>query len=135
MKLSISSKKISSSILISMTDVIFLLLLFLLIASSFTAQTGLPVKLPGSVSKEKQTQTALHIVYYNDKSISYKDKTYNIDSLGSVLKKEFKSKEQTVRLSAEKTTELQDLIDVMDIIRTAGYEKIFVATEPKPVKP
>ncbi|MDD4309636.1 MAG: biopolymer transporter ExbD, partial [Candidatus Cloacimonetes bacterium] len=38
-----------------MTDVIFLLLLFLLIASNFASQTGLPIKLPGSTTSVRQS--------------------------------------------------------------------------------
>ena len=48
MKLEISKKKISSTVLISMTDVIFLLLIFLLIASNFAAQTGLRLNTPSA---------------------------------------------------------------------------------------
>jgi len=40
MKLRVSKQRISTTMLISMTDVIFLLLLFLLIASNFVSQTG-----------------------------------------------------------------------------------------------
>lgn len=133
MKLGISSKKISTTVLISMTDVIFLLLLFLLIASNFLSQTGLAVKLPGSTSGQRQAHQVLQIVYFDDQNILFQNGIYNLTSLNSALKDEFKSSEQVIRLSADKTTQLQDLISVMDVIRSVGFEKIFVATEP--VKP
>ncbi|MDD3464192.1 MAG: biopolymer transporter ExbD [Candidatus Cloacimonetes bacterium] len=130
MKLEISRQKISSTVLISMTDVIFLLLIFLLIASNFAAQTGLPFKLPGSVSQERQTRQVLHIQYLNEKNIIFLDKSYNLDTLGEALKSEFSNPEQVVRLSAEKTTPLQSVINLMDVVRGAGFERVFVATEP-----
>ncbi len=130
MKLGISSKKISTTVLISMTDVIFLLLLFLLIASNFSAQTGLPFRLPGSESRQKQTLQVLQVVYLGEQKVQFGDKIYALEALRAVLQREFSSKEQVVRLSAERSTELQDLISVMDVIRGAGFEKIFVATEP-----
>jgi len=38
-----------------------------------------------------------------------------------------------VRLSAAKQTELQKIITLMDVIRAAGFERIFVATQrPEP---
>ncbi len=130
MKLGISRKKISSTVLISMTDVIFLLLIFLLIASNFAAQTGLPFKLPGSVSQERQTRQVLHIQYESDSKIVFLDKTYTMETLRPALEKEFSNPDQVVRLSAEKSTPLQNVISLMDVVRESGFERVFVATEP-----
>ena len=130
MKLGISSKKISTTVLISMTDVIFLLLLFLLIASNFSSQTGLPVKLPGSTSAQRQAHQVIHIVYFDAQRVLLNEAPFNLASLGPALETVYNSQEQVVRLSAEKTTPLQDVISVMDVIRAAGFEKIFVATDP-----
>lgn len=130
MKLGISRQKISSTVLISMTDVIFLLLIFLLIASNFAAQTGLPFKLPGSISQERQTRQVLHIQYQTENQIVFMDKTYTLDTLEQALKNEFNNPDQVVRLSAEKSTPLQSVINLMDVVRGAGFERVFVATEP-----
>lgn len=130
MKLGISSKKISSTVLISMTDVIFLLLIFLLIASNFAAQTGLPFKLPGSSSQQRQTPQVLHVQYQSDTLIEFMGKSYTVHTLGDALKKQFSSPEQVVRLSADKETPLQNVISLMDVVREAGFERVFVATEP-----
>jgi len=115
--------------LISMTDVIFLLIIFLLIASNFTSQTGLPVKLPGSVSASRMTNLTIHIVYRDEQNILLDGKNYDLKGLELALEDLFETNEQVVRLSAEKTTDLQSLINVMDVIRLTGFEKIFVATE------
>lgn len=115
--------------LISMTDVIFLLIIFLLIASNFTSQTGLPVKLPGSVSANRMTNLTIHIVYRDEQNILLDGKNYDLKGLELALEDLFETNEQVVRLSAEKTTDLQSLINVMDVIRLTGFEKIFVATE------
>lgn len=129
MKFKTSKSKISGTMLISMTDVIFLLIIFLLIASNFSSQSGLPVRLPGSVSSSRMTNQTLHIVYKDSENISFDGRNYDLDGLEIALKESFVSPEQVVRLSAEKSTELQAMINVMDIIRLAGFEKIFVATE------
>jgi biopolymer transport protein ExbD len=130
MKLSISKKRISTPVLISMTDVIFLLLIFLLIASNFASQTGLPVKLPGSTSAQRQAHQVLHIVFVNDNRIEFMGTAYNLDNLGEALRGQYQGPDQVVRLSADRTTELQKVIALMDVIREAGFERIFVATEP-----
>jgi biopolymer transport protein ExbD len=129
MKLEISSKRISTTVLISMTDVIFLLLLFLLIASNFSSQTGISVRLPGSSSGQRQAHQVLHIVYNSDSDVVFKNVRYNINTLGLALKREFAGKEQAVRLSANKDTPLQEVVTLMDVVRNAGFEKIFISTE------
>ena len=129
MKVQTSKRKISTTVLISMTDVIFLLLIFLLIASNFSSQTGIPVKLPGSSSANRQTHQVLNLVYAGGETVDFNGRTLPISELQLVLKPEFKSPDQVVRLSAQKTAELQNVIRVMDAIRLAGFEKIFVATE------
>lgn len=129
MKVKTSKRKISTTVLISMTDVIFLLLIFLLIASNFSSQTGIPVKLPGSSSASRQTHQVLNLVYAGGETVQFNGKTLPVSELQTILKPEFKSRDQVVRLSAQKTAELQKVIRVMDAIRLAGFEKIFVATE------
>lgn len=129
MKLTTSKKKISSTVLISMTDVIFLLIIFLLLSSNFASQTGLPIKLPASTSSQRQAQQVLHVIYESDTSILLLDKRYTLANLEPALKERFVNKDQVVRLSAEKKTELQKVISLMDVIRAAGFERIFVATE------
>lgn len=129
MKLQISKKRMSTTILISMTDVIFLLIIFLLIASNFASQTGLPIRLPGSNSAVRQTHQIVHIVYQDNENIVILGKKISMSELEQELKREYSSPEQVVRLSADKDVSLQTIITIMDIIRGSGFEKIFVATD------
>ena len=128
MKLRLSKQKISTTMLISMTDVIFLLIIFLLIASNFASQTGLPIKLPGSISPERQTLQTINITYFSDERVFYGDQQVSVPELKSMLERDFENPMQVVRLSAEDNTALQKVISLMDIVRSCGYEKIFVAT-------
>jgi len=119
-----------------MTDVIFLLIIFLLIASNFASQTGLPIRLPGSHSAVRQTHQVIQIVYASPENILFMGKKTDLENLKDHLAKHFESREQVVRLSADQQTSLQSIIEVMDIIRSAGYDRIFVATEAiKPNQP
>ena len=130
MKLRVSKQKISTTMLISMTDVIFLLLLFLLIASNFASQTGMPIKLPGSNTAARHNNQTISITYYSDGRIFFMDKQIQLSELKGELTPLFRDTEQVVKLSAEDKVELQKVITVMDIIRSVGFERIFVATTP-----
>ena len=131
MKIKLSKKKISSTMLISMTDVVFLLIIFLLIVSNFSSQTGLPVKLPGSKTAGRHSMQNISISYFADNRIFYNDEAISLEQLEIRLSADYQNPEQVVRLSAEDNLPLQKLIDLMDIIRASGFEKILVATEVK----
>lgn len=117
--------------LISMTDVIFLLLVFLLIASNFASQNGLPIRLPGSHTSERQTLQSISIKYYSNGQIFYNEMQTSLSEIRDLLSKDYLEPSQVVRISAEDDLALQQLIALMDIIRATGFEKIFVATEAK----
>ena len=131
MKLRVSKQRISTTMLISMTDVVFLLLIFLLIASNFASHTGLPIKLPGSSTSVRQSHQTLLITYFSDERVFFMDEQVTLSELPKLLKAQFKSPEQVVRLATENTVQVQKLINLMDIIRASGYERIFVATQEK----
>ncbi len=63
------------------------------------------------------TNLTIHIVYRDEQNILLDGKNYNLKGLELALEELFESNEQVVRLSAEKTTDLQSLINVMDVIR------------------
>jgi len=128
MKLRVSKQRITTTMLISMTDVIFLLLIFLLIASNFASQTGLPIKLPGSTTSVRQSHQTLLITFYDDGRLFFMDQPVSYSQLPELLKKQFKSPEQVVRVATENTVQVQKLISLMDTIRSCGFERIFVAT-------
>ena len=129
MKISPSNKKISVTYLISLTDVIFLLLIFLMLASNFVSQTGITVRLPGSSSSNRLTVKALEIIYIDSQHIRLNGIQMDITQFRVALPAYYQSPEQAVRLMAEKATPLQEIIGMMDILRNTGFEKITIATE------
>lgn len=129
MKLKRSRKSISTTMLISMTDVVFLLIIFLLIVSNFSSQSGLPIRLPGSRSADRHTSLDIQISIYTSGKLYYNQEEIALNDLHDKLEADFEDAAQVVRLSAEEDIALQRVIDVMDIIKIAGYDKIFVATE------
>ncbi len=117
--------------LISMSDVVFLLLIFLLIASNFASQTGLPIKLPGSSTAVRQSYQTMVITYYGDGRLFLSEQPLTMSELPQRLQQLYQSPEQVVRISTESNVPVQKLINLMDVIRAAGFERIFVATGDK----
>jgi len=108
-------------------DVIFQLLIFFMLSSSFTFQSGISVKLPKAVTsdviKEENlivTITGENVAYLNEKVITLKE-------LGESLKKEAKNR-RPLLIKADRRASVGRVVDVWDLCRNAGIEKINIAT-------
>ena len=69
MKFESSRKPISAFSLSSLTDIVFLLLVFFLLTSQFVIQTGVKVKLPASKMNEQSIPTKLIVSITEDNTI------------------------------------------------------------------
>ncbi len=112
----------------SMTDIIFLLLIFFMLTSSFITPSGLPVNLPSSKSstivmpKVNVTITPDLKYYVNDKVVAY-------NSLENAISQELKGEEGVVVLHVDKTVPVEHFVNVAGIA-TGLKAKVSVATKP-----
>lgn len=113
----------------SMTDIIFLLLVFFMLTSSFITPSGLPVNLPTSKSSTVELQKVSVTItkeldyYVNDKKVSKA-------LLEGQLKSKLTDKEGVVVLHIDSSVPTEHLIYVADIA-TALEAKVSIATKPK----
>ena len=70
----------------------------------------------------------INIKYYKGAVVFYNEMETDLNELRVLLKADFVDNTQVVRISAEQDIPLQELINLMDLIRASGFEKIFVAT-------
>lgn len=112
----------------SMTDIIFLLLIFFMLTSSFITPSGLPVSLPTSkastleMQKVSVTITADLDYYVNDKQVTKA-------MLEGELKSKLKGNQGVVVLHIDKTVPTEYLVDVAGIA-TALEAKVSISTKP-----
>lgn len=112
----------------SMTDIIFLLLIFFMLTSSFITPSGLPVNLPSSKSstivmqKVSVTITPDLRYYVNDRRVVQ-------SRLELELAKELEGKEGVVVLHIDKSVPTEYLVEVAGIA-TALKAKVSIATQP-----
>ena len=110
-----------------MIDVIFQLLIFFMLSSSFTFQSGINVKLPKAVTSDVikdenliVTITSENVAYLNDKVITLKE-------LGGVLEKAA-ARKRPLLIKADRRASVGRVVDIWDLCRKAGIEKINIAT-------
>jgi biopolymer transport protein ExbD len=129
--------KISASFsMASMSDLVFLLLIFFMITSTLVAPNAIKLLLPGSNSKTMAKQTVT--VYINEEEQFFvEENQVTEDALKAQLESNLVDQaEGTVVLRADKTVDVQYIVTVIDAVNTINQEKgtkhkVILATLPK----
>ena len=126
-----SKNKVSANFsMSSMTDIVFLLLIFFMLTSTLVSPNALKLLLPNSKARtlEKQTISVSitpEIEYYIE------DQKFPFDQLENQLKQRLANeKEPAIVLHADKTVDIEFAVKVMDIAYRNKY-KVVLATNPK----
>jgi len=117
----------------ALTDIVFILLIFFLLTSSFVVQTGVKVDLPQAnqmspLIKQDIVVTVAkggQVILVNEKKVS-RAKLY--ETLHSKLSKNL---EKLVIFKADKDVKLGKLVDMMDTAKRAGAKKVAIGTREK----
>ena len=126
-----SKNKVSANFsMSSMTDIVFLLLIFFMLTSTLVSPNALKLLLPNSEARtlEKQTISVSitpEIEYYIE------DQKFTFAQLENELKQRLSNKQEpAIVLHADKTVDIEFAVKVMDIAYRNKY-KIVLATNPK----
>ena len=126
-------KKIALNIT-PLIDVLFILIIFFTVSSTFLEQPGIELKLPDAESS--QTHTAQKVIIYIDKNetIYLNDEQVNINILVEYVQAKLaEQKEKNVVLRADTEVDYGVIINIMDLLRKKGIYKIIISTEkPSP---
>lgn len=111
-------------------DVIFQLLIFFMLSSSFTFQSGINVRLPKAITsdiiKEENfivTITSENIIYLNGTISTMKE-------IKNELSKPT-NKDRTILIKSDRRASMGRIVDIWDLCRNLGIEKINIATNQK----
>jgi biopolymer transport protein ExbD len=112
----------------SMTDIIFLLLIFFMLTSSFITPSGLPVNLPSSETSDIVMQEVT-VSVTKDLKYSVNDKVVARDQIKSELGSLLAGKKGQVVLHIDKEVPVEYLVEIGGI--AAGLEaNVSIATKP-----
>jgi len=111
-------------------DVIFLLLIFFMLTSSFIFQPGIKVDLPKAVTSEVIHEKNLNIVVKKDNSVYVDERRLDRDELLSRLRIASKS-EKPILIKADRKASLDRIVYIWDLCRQEGVKKINIATTQK----
>lgn len=125
-----SKHKVSASFsMSSMTDIIFLLLIFFMLTASFITPSGLPVNLPAAKSSEIVMQK-VSVTITKDLQYFVNNKKVGRGSLQSTLESSLAGREGVVVLHCDKSVPVERLVEVAGMA-TALRAKVSIATKPE----
>ena len=117
---------------ISLTDIIFLLLVFFLLSSTFVLQPGVKVQLPTTTTTDISSEKSVVVSVTKEGAIYLNDNLVNRIELGAQLRQMMLNVGNPILvLRADKAVTIETLVEVMDIAKTAGGERFVIATTPK----
>jgi biopolymer transport protein ExbD len=112
----------------SMTDIIFLLLIFFMLTSNFITPSGLPVSLPTSKSSNIVMQK-VSVTVTPDLQYFVNDKRSTFQNLKNDLAAELNGEEGVVVLHIDKVVPVEHLVNVAGIANELKA-KVSIATRP-----
>lgn len=115
-----------------MIDLIFLLLVFFIVTTSFTRDAGIDVKKPSAETAKSSESLTVMIGVDEFGSVFMDKKSVDVRSIrGRITALSAQNPELSVMVVADRRTDVESVVAVMDQCRLAGVEKVSLAAEKK----
>ncbi len=125
-------EKSPKKLLINITplvDVLFILIIFFVVTSTFIEQPGVKLELPkASTARPEKVEKAV-LVITRDEKIFFRSQPVTLEKLPAVIRQTMEqSSDHSLIINADEHVEHGFVIRVMDIARQNGVQKVVIAT-------
>jgi len=111
-----------------LVDVIFLLVIFFAVSTTFLDNAGLRLELPSSSSTASQEPKEITVVLAQDGTLSFEEEIVDREQLAERLTRALQQSERKiVVLRADTASTHGEVVQIMDLIRSSGAEALTVA--------
>ena len=113
-----------------MLDVVFIMLIFFIVTTSFVKEAGIEINRPSAATSESQDSASIFVAISERGEIWIDNRRVDVSSVrANVERLRAESPEGTVVIQADKFSQTGILVEVVDQVRAAGVENVFVASE------
>ncbi len=113
-------------------DVLFILIIFFTISSTFLEQPGIKLDLPKATSSQAQVVEKAVLYITKDSELYFKDDPVTLEALPEILRKAMGERsEKSLIINADQKVTHGLVVEVMDIARVNGVEKLVISAEPE----
>lgn len=117
--------------ILPLINVVFLLLIFFMLAGRLTTSDPFKIEPPSSANKHPAEESEVTVLIGADKRLALDGKVMNADALEKAVAKRIDSGESTVvRVKADGRAEGVQVVEVMERLRQAGVAKLRLLTVP-----
>lgn len=114
--------------IIPLINVVFLLLIFFMLAGKLSQIDPFTVTPPDSASESPPDGSALTVLVGSDGRIAFDGKPVKLEELAALLTGRDGKEAAVLRLKADQQAEADRVIEVMESLRAAGIEKLSLLT-------
>lgn len=108
-----------------MLDVVFIMLIFFIVTTSFVKESGIEVSRPSAASAQKKERASILIAVNSNGDIWIDKRRVDVRSVrANVERLHAESPEGTVVIQADKGSKTGTLVQVMDQVKLAGVDNI-----------
>jgi len=113
-----------------MADIVFLLLIFFMLTSSFVLEPGIDVDLPRAATAQDQIRQKHVLTITRERTLLLDQDVVSYSTLERVLKDTFEGEENRLLIiRADKSVPHGLVVRALDIARQAGVTQLAIATE------
>lgn len=112
-----------------LVDVVFLLIIFFMLTSTFVRQPGITVRLPKAVTSEVLDERNLVISITSEGEIFHNGELITLAELREELQ-DAASQDRPVLIKADQKSSLGRVVEVWDLCRSIGISQVNIATRP-----
>ena len=111
-----------------MLDVVFIMLIFFIVTTSFVKETGIDINRPSAATAEKKSQGNILIAITQGGEIWLDKRPIDIRAVRAHIQRlKAKFPQSSVIIQSDKKAETGTLVEVMDQVRLAGVQNISIA--------
>lgn len=113
-------------------DVVLMLVIFFMLTTSFVLSPGIKVDLPQGQSMQRTQDNDAVVIVTTEGTIYYRDERVDLERLHTALQQAHQE-QPGVRLivKADKRVQHGQVVEVMELAKSAGIERLAIATAPK----
>ncbi|MDQ1325355.1 MAG: biopolymer transport protein ExbD [Campylobacterota bacterium] len=109
-------------------DIVLVLLVIVLATATFVVNQTIKVDLPTASSEVNEERKSIHIAINKEGEYFYENEMLEFEIVKEKLLK-LDPKKDLISLHTDKETQFQKFVDIIDILKTKGFENISVVTK------
>ena len=115
-----------------MMDIVFIMLIFFIVTTSFTKEAGIEINRPGAQTAEKQQQGNILVAISADNEVWIDKREIDVRAVRANIERlHAENLEGAVIVQADKNSKNGVLVQVIDQIRLAGVNNVSLAATPE----